>query len=1844
MPFLDDSNAATSLTSDTSDAMPTLQQTQSAAATAIPTDTGSPFVNTVGMAALAPVDLLDTVASNKFLQPVTGVQRGSINNAMLSAIGQPGLTDFYNQHQQGIETMSGIGGLVAADLLTKKFTAPAGAFMGALRTLPYVRRIATLDDEYSAAMGTVNAADTALAARGATGMEAYAGQVTVDGMKFDSTTGLFSSKSMLVARGGAVFQAKGLGALIGVRNAAFTEATAYAALNSNGFLYSDDAAQNLVNQALGLTLGAGAEWFHSAYQIRKAVNTDEMKRAFQSALDPTGQEESRLLWNKAQVDPKAPEEGFLGGSYTDQITSLMTSTTNLKELPVGSTDDGRSLLANRDSLATQYEALANDYAQKLVTKGITTDGRSRFSMDTPELGNHVAQILHNNASDLYGVEMLGGIPDDIGGGQAFHEAHMARVNERINQTEAQLADPATTPADSAKLTSIRGRLQYESELTPISFVDGERGSLSNLAGIEGFQEPKIAFTPSSNAPLPNEAKGLFSAPGSKPGLFEAITPGSDAAPVSLDTDMTLYIPGNKDLFTTADQFDVMRAYRLGNQVAENLKNWTAPITLPANPTAFQLDMAENILKKNPSANIIWPEGMTRDSAQVESMAQKAEALPYWQSQMQANASDPTADARGLDPESMMTKLRLRLNLPKLSAYEQGLTGQTEAPTDALLRGISAFGPDAVRQMPLQDLKQSAAEFKRLGDLTPVTAKDISSLSGNSFTFGLDDSGKPTKPLIGYARTILPAQYTPDAVTDSLAARQMARMGILTGPDAAPLTSNLTTSLLQNPDMETAMATHGLMDQQIQGNVTGSAPQSFLGAIRNDVASSDWIARDNPVLLAASRVQDGFTRVAKDSMKAIMDGAFGGNLNQLKNPRNASSKLLLDQFHSYAGGWDLDTKELTRPDGFNAFGLSDTVKNQQRWAGENGGAAMPKGQTLVTPQGKEVVLDGIGLDLQNRFNQVSNQLLDEKNTVLRAQGMSQIEKKNWYVPPPSTKGKYIGFTIGPDGKAVPGMGVVADSPAQFQAMKAQLKPLLDERGMGFTFHTQDEIQNFASIYDRAQMDFIDPGTTAVQAGKTSKGALLGPGINMNGFEDSLGSLRDGYLSHANDILETIFKPQLDASKARAAMSTSPVKNRFLGDIKYNSIQDIYQQNLLGTSKLQSAGSVVGKLYNPIEGFINEALTATTGPAKAMGDSLSNIWDATNGWINRANPWTDSSLAKSDFSTLADKLGPHMPFDSAAQMMEQDGLGARPWTASAIGAGFNRFAAAAILRFCEVAQPIIHLSTIVNSMPAVIRHFTQMEGESLEDYATRIGHSATIFHLPDGSAVGIPDMAKMGASGIRRAWQASSEPDFNYMVQRGYISNEVAEFHKQFGAIDSKSSWERFFGGDESIGKPQNLKDALIKKGLVGSLSTLTDWSYDFTRSWGHMTGLELADHLGVQGISARNDFAHDVANKMIANYSPHNRPAIFQGAMGSSIGLFQSFMQEYYQRMFRYIETKDYKSLVTQYVMQGSIFGVNSVPGFSEYNKFMANIGNKEDPRSNLQQRLGQHAGDLIQNGVLSNIPTLFGQPGVALYSRGDTTVSIPGFNEPPALAILGKVAGGIGQAIQLFKNAQAGTLSRTQLTEVVANAMPNRPIAGMIQQWGDHGDQVDADGQLVSDTKGALEAAYRLVGIRSQRQQDEVNAFYANKNSMTQKASQDTILRLATRAAMRQGDSDALPAIYSKYMQNGGDPRQFQKWMKENYQAATTTRGQRQLDNALKGLSKNPANAEQLNEMVRLMDSGVSVNQDENTPDPSATYGAADQGDSLNQPTTGIGNYEGQMSVQPPPAQAAAMPGSMPTP
>ena len=1036
------------------------------------------FATIFGSAFGGVVDLADTLVSS---DPIAGrgVKRGDVNQAVLNQavdiFDAPGLRDFYQDTKEGTEVASAIYGVVAAEVVGRKLTLAGTPLVAGIRAIPYVRRIATLDRQYAEALVAVRQVDRSLAARGAIGVEQFVGEANIVSRAFSATSQAFKTTGKAIVRRDKVrLKALGLGAAVGGRNAARTEAIMAATLNENQFLYDDDASQNILWMSLGIGIGGGLDWLNGAYRMRKFVNSESVRRAHAAALDPEGLEGARLKFAGKDVKAADIHTTYLGGKHTDEVTSLLIGAKTLSDSPV-SGPDASKLLANRDRLATQQMQLAMETVTKVTNKGITSNGLTRFTLKTPEAGNHLQMIMNQDPAALYKVEMLGTLPDG-GSAQLLHDSHMARAKKRAEEFDSILLNGKQSDYDLETLRNMRKQMDEELTLTPQVFMDGEALPLSEAVNMEGFVEPIVKSVRLEKPVIVTTGKhkasnGKF--------IWDADSVAGKGR-VSVDSEFTVHLP-NKKTIDNADQFEVMRLYRVAQQAVRQMAKFSEPLVLPDNPTWFQLDMAQDLIRRSDgAASVQFPAGMTQESAQVESLVQKAEALLARENATPKQLAKEIPE--GLAPEATASQLRLRYNLPKLTAYEQGLLGSGEHAVEKLLRGVGQYGPDRVRKMTLPEVKEAVAQIKRIDDIAPVTAKDQESLMGNSFDYMLDEAGQPIRPIFAYRRPFQQVEWSPHSLEESLAANKMLVTRTLTEAQT-PLVRTISQAIESSPDLEEVTKVRELMDIQVQGSLAGSPQQGVTGAIGKSVITDEVRDRDNPILLAASRLRDTISRQTKAIVDRAVSETFGDSLNRLANLRNGASELLLNQYHSFRPGWDLSGKTVTRKgaDGKNLHFdvLANTKENKERFK-LMFEKDMQDGQVLLSPTGVEVALDDLALDIMGRIDVLSGLMLKETNSILRATGGGQVNRLFRYIPPPNTDGKLIGFVLGPDNKRVSGLGIVAKNQVDFDRQRTLIQTQVDKLGFGYRFASQDDIREFASIWDKADMDFINPGTRSRQA--------------------------------------------------------------------------------------------------------------------------------------------------------------------------------------------------------------------------------------------------------------------------------------------------------------------------------------------------------------------------------------------------------------------------------------------------------------------------------------------------------------------------------------------------------------------------------------------------------------------------------------------------------------------------------------------------------------------------------------------------------------------------------------------
>jgi len=848
-----------------------------------------------------------------------------------------------------------------------------------------------------------------------------------------------------------------------------------------------------------------------------------------------------------------------------------------------------------------------------------------------------------------------------------------------------------------------------------------------------------------------------------------------------------------------------------------------------------------------------------------------------------------------------------------------------------------------------------------------------------------------------------------------------------------------------------------------------------------------------------------------------DVGMQNEVTRVSSTGHAHEMAMLDSYFSLSGGWDIEAPTALG-DGFFGFRLKDTKLNRQRL---NMGMKDDWEDPLLQSErlGKPVVVNQATLGTIQRFNQITDAALDADNTLRAAKGLKLVERKQNYTPPPNIQGSITAFVFDPENKVVPGRTIVARSQQEFDNLYNRT---LDElgRNSGFTIRTKDQMSSLRDIWDEAQMDWINPGINASTAGIGSqKGGLSGAYVRQGAFKEALDWAKRKVVAQSQDTLRQMMNDHLIVARAQGAAESglNPGKR---------TIFDEYEKMLTGQSKGYSATSIVDRRFKVVEDGINSILahSSVTAPVNWFID-----------WAQRVgmNPInivrTKSGAGAKTYKQIAEAMGEYTPFRDQVEYLESRGI-RRPPTVKGMATTMNSLAAGVMLRWFELPHAVVNMLGLLSTMPAAV-----------------LGQQAPIstFMRVKNEDIGVLDGTKIIAGAMQDMFKKGKSADWNHMRRMGDAKQSVIDYHQALGAVDSQAGFMKWARrADEWV-------------------STLTDKSENWSRQLAHFVGLRMADYHGITGMASRHDFAREIANSMIADYAPVNRPELFGSGFGSMIGLFQSYALNHYTRMFRWMENGEYAKAGLQAAMQASMFGMPGTYGFGsllDIRDSLLTTGSDPTALDLIYEHYGPVLGGAIAHGGISELTQL------ALWSRGDMSVRIPGASGPlPALDIGTKVARGFTDAVSAYLNAMPGE-GRHAVIEAVQRDMPNRVLRSWLTLL-NGGQEVDAYGQVMSETTTWMDTIARTLGVRSSRQQAELESYYAGKGAMERDAVKMDVLRQSFRAAVRanNGDPTAVSPIqyFNKYVEAGGNPTQFKTWVRNLMRDSDSVRSMKQLKSQL---------------------------------------------------------------------------------
>lgn len=923
-----------------------------------------------------------------------------------------------------------------------------------------------------------------------------------------------------------------------------------------------------------------------------------------------------------------------------------------------------------------------------------------------------------------------------------------------------------------------------------------------------------------------------------------------------------------------------------------------------------------------------------------------------------------------------------------------------------------------------------------------------------------------------------------------------------------------------------------------------------------VVYQDRINEQFPTLKALMLIAQDGDKFTDDYVTKLSAASLKPQFAQMMRPQNRNDLLDFNRIEqAYRHGWDIDSIVPSPTGQGMVFKLAQDSQINKKLVAEHfpdGGEVdqgvydyMPDMSVTAKKSGyTPLQVSQPASDLANSISQMSIQSGIENNQLRLALGKTPVQIRNFHLPTPELNKEGTWFVRNPAGRMIatytgPNF---ATNEQRAKAAATTLDGLAaDSSGIGHVAVPLETVRAEHQINDDNFFSLIDYSDQLAKTGAAIKGGLAHTEIDSgpNTMKAMVRSLYDQYLNIGIRGRAAVFEPELNYARQAAQTATAATREN-LGGI---NIFDRYISTMFSQSPNTGKGTL-GQIYGGIEGGLDKALTWLYSFHAAQSPMESNQVGAkiTNALLRK-------TTTQSEFNQFAKTLPDWSPFKDAEAWRESFFKEQSPPSVRKLTGQLSRLSSTMSLRFLDAGTAINNFAGLVTNAPAVVTALRRLPSESTDQWISRTGAWGT--QLADGIMTFNP-MKAMNQS-IKALWSGELAGPMNEAAKHGYFTPEYASLAKALTLPEGPT------------------QQALEKFTQVASYAA--DHSEMLSRqiSWG--MGYKIGKDL--HGFTDERNayiFANNFVNDMIGNYSPNNKPAMFQGAVGLPLGAFQTYMTNFYRRMYGYIERGDKGALLAQYAAQASVFGARSVPGYALWNSFFQSDNTGADTFSNRAQRnFPPGVGDLLLNGSLSNIPKIWGGmqgDGFAFYTRGgvDYTQPVPtllDMSKAPPIQFLADVAKGVGATIKNIFGA--GGFSTQQQEEILANFTTNRAMKSIMEMAANA--KTDQRGNVIDQgTRDAMHVAAGMMGTQLSSVRQQQDAMNQQRNVQLAQEDLQATLSAHTKAIIRGGNFTVpeLQGIINNYITNGGNPAYIGQWLRNDVMTATTPKAQLQMENLAK--------------------------------------------------------------------------------
>jgi hypothetical protein len=616
----------------------------------------------------------------------------------------------------------------------------------------------------------------------------------------------------------------------------------------------------------------------------------------------------------------------------------------------------------------------------------------------------------------------------------------------------------------------------------------------------------------------------------------------------------------------------------------------------------------------------------------------------------------------------------------------------------------------------------------------------------------------------------------------------------------------------------------------------------------------------------------------------------------------------------------------------------------------------------------------------------------------------------------------------------------------------------------------------------------------------------------------------------DAVETNYAQQIAELKKLGESYVDAATSRFAGTLRASKSEiadpyDDYVKTALDISKRSEY-----QFFHQANEFVD---ALGTRAYKVLSETFG---DARNGIVS----WEDANR-------IAEKHGIRGPYQDEPSFLTAN-VGRDRNIIKEYVSKANMLLANFVLRF-DFANAIINtISTpiMLGSELASIRNLVAKDSE-----LTGKLNELTRVAIPGGNGASVPTTMKLLLNATNNFFGADKEELLARYIANGDVKTVLSQYHGFLDDLKMRADFKPFSDGvDRAFTK-------------VGDL-TGNNWAEQFTRFISADVMRQLSDPLvdaGKLTLKEQNAYISTFVNRVQGNYVSSQRPIIFQGVLGSAVGLFQTYSFNVLQQLFRHVENRDKAAVATMLGLQTGLFGLNGTPMFEAVNTHL--IGNSSinkghyDAYSLAPAVVGKPAGDWLMYGTASAFPA-FGQNWPSLYTRGDinprhlSIIPVTPADIPAVDASIRVVSNVIDMGSKLVGGAN---VSETLLQGLEHNGV-NRPLAGFAQVL--NGKSTTSKGSLISASSdlGLVTTAARIAGAKPMDESLALNAKF--RIQAYEAADKDRTEHLGERVKSylyknQMPPDDVMDGFMKDFAAIGGRPETFSKalqgWMKDANQS-----------------------------------------------------------------------------------------------